>query len=142
MLPRIAIIVGALSFAGIMVMPVVQQRHGFELAAATRSRWESGLEEGRRASLQELAKKEHLSSVQVEVLDDLLSAEQEKMLEVFRRVREDGLPMPDARAQVEVIRLATDREVDTELDLDDDQLSSYEQMRPVYRVGGPPPGGP
>lgn len=174
MVARIAIIVGALSFASIIVMPVVQQGQVFELAAAvstltrgeasspesppapgagisseppgglatlddeSRSRWEASLEEGRRASLEELAEKVHLSSVQVELLYDLFGTEQERMLEVFREVREDGLPMADARARVEVIRTATDQEVDAELD--DDQFSGYEEMRPVYRVGGPPPG--
>jgi hypothetical protein len=104
----------------------------------SRTRWERSLAEGRRASLEELAKKVHLSSVQVEVLYDLLGTEQERMLELLRRVRQDDLPMADARAQVEVIRRATDEQVDAELD--DDQFSSYAEMRPVYRVGGPPPG--
>jgi hypothetical protein len=104
----------------------------------SRSRWETSLAEGRRASLEELATQVHLSSVQVELLYDLLGTEREKMLEVFRRVREDGLSIAAARAQVELIRKATDKEVDAELD--DDQFSGYEEMRPVYRVGGPPPG--
>lgn len=149
---RIAIIVGALSFAGIIVMlvkvaaPAEREERTAPalntlrsvLHPATRSRWETSLEEGRRASLQELARKVHLSSVQVEFLHAVLGTEQEMAHEVFRRVREDGLPMADARAQVEVIRLGTDKEVDAELD--DDQFSSFEEMRPVYRIGGPPPG--
>jgi len=104
----------------------------------SRSRRETHLAEGRRANLEELAKKVHLSTVQVELLYDLLGAERERMLEVFRRVRENGLSTADARTEVEVIRKATDKEVDAELD--DDQFSGFQEMRPVYRVGGPPPG--
>lgn len=160
MLARIAIIIGALSFAGSIVvltrseaassaeMPPIREVPD-QLTAAVReqrdrldeddrSRWELSLAEGRRASLKELARKVHLSSVQLELLDDRLGIEGEKMLEVFRRVREDGLPMADARAQVDVIRTATDDAMHAELDAD--QFAGYEEMRPVYRIGGPPPG--
>jgi hypothetical protein len=151
MVARIAIIVGALSLGALATRVArleadpggrdrsrTAAREDRDLDEENRSRWKTSLEEGRRASLDELAKKVHLSSVQVKLLYELLGTEQQKMLEVFRRVREDGLPMADVRAQVEVIRMATDQEVDVELD--DDQFSGYAEMRPVYRVGGPPPG--
>jgi hypothetical protein len=114
------------------------RRERDHLDAESRGRWETSLAEGRRASLEELAKKVRLTSVQVEVLYGLLGAEQERMLELLRRIRQHDLPMADARAQVEVIRRATDQQVDAELD--DDQFSSYAEMRPVYWVGGPAPG--
>lgn len=118
--------------------PTATRRERDRLDQESRSRWETSLAEGRRASLEELAKEARLSSVQVEVLYDLLGTEQERMLELLRRIREEGLSMADARARVEVIRRATDEQVEAELD--DDQFSSYAEMRPVYRVGGPPPG--